>query len=147
DVAGVIDAPVGDRVRAVGGEHERAGVRLRGAAVHRVVGGGHAGQALLVVRRQGDGHRAGVPAAGVLHRAGGRRRRDGRGPVDLDAVDGGGGAVAGPVRHAGRGGQVVALAGDGRVGRGGGDARQGVAYCPVDGDVAVVPAGGVGRRG
>src|SRR5207244_1451908 len=93
-----------------------------------------------------NGHAALVPAGGVgagRRRAGDRRR----GAVDLDAADRAGADVSGLVLDRdGPSAEVAALAGDQAVGRLRRriDAGQAVLAGPVDRDVTLVPAGGVG---
>ena len=103
----------------------------------------------VVRAREGHGHLAAVPAGRVGLR--GRAAADhGGGPVDLEAALGRLRDVAGLVGdgHLARA-EVVALARHDAVGRVGRrvDARQVVVGGPVDRDVVLVPAGGVGGRG
>src|SRR5205085_73924 len=122
-VAGLVDAPEGDRVDALTAFRERARVDLGRVAVDLVVGGLGPGE--TVSRGQAHHRRGGVPAV-----VGRRVRTDqGRGDrprkVDAQVADGCGCGVAGNVLDMGRRAEVVALAGHERVRRAGVDGEGG----------------------
>src|SRR5207248_11039343 len=115
-VAGLVDAPVDEVVHAIRRDrHARAGDRRM--TVQAEVGGGDAGQ--VVGRGERHGHRCAAPAAG--NPGGGRDR--GR-AVDVDAGDGGAGAVPRHVGNRGGSRKVGTAGGDRAVGGAGRDSRK-----------------------
>ncbi len=149
-VAGRVERPVDDRVAAGRRDGEGRAVGLLGAAIDRVVGGGHTGQS--VAAGQADDLACVAPARGAVGlQAGdrGRRRRqvdvDVAGLVDLAVA----GRVGGPVDDrvaAGRRdgeGRAVGLLGA-AIDRvvGGGHTGQSVAAGQTDDLACIAPAGG-----